>query len=149
MIDIAREKMTPGYVYIIGELLVTWPIVGMTMLDSHDNKISVFIPNNIEEKVYVKKNDKVFFVFNNRKDFKIFLNKNIQTRDDLQEVFFCWILRFVYADKKYDNIPYYDGRDKKILEDTKNAIIERFLIELNSNIMSTSRILDPFRDSWI
>lgn len=149
MIDIEREKMKPGYVYITGELLVTSPIIGMTMLDSHGDKISVIIPRDIKEKVYVKKNDKEVFVFNNRMDFKIFLNENIQTREDLQEVFFCWILRFVYAEKKYDEIPYYKGRDKKILEDTKNAIIERFKIVLNSNIMSTSRVLDPFRDCWI
>ncbi len=148
MIDIEREKMKSGIVYITGELLITSPVVGMTMLDSHGDKISVIIPRDIKEKVYVKKNDKEVFVFNNRMDFKIFLNENIQTREDLQEVFFCWILRFVYAEKKYDEIPYYKGRDKKILEDTKNAIIERFKIVLNSNIMSTSRVLDPFRDCF-
>ena len=150
MIDIEREKMKPGIVYITGELLITSPVVGMTMLDSHGDKITVSIPRarDKNEKVSVKKNDKDIFVFNNHNEFKIFLNENIETREDLQEVFFCWILRFVYASKKYDEIPYYEGRDKKILEDTKNSIVERFKIDLNSNIMSTSRILDPLRDGF-
>ena len=148
MIDIPREKMKVGYVYIIGELLVTSPVVGMTMLDCNGDKISVFIPRNINEEVHVKKNDEDIFVLKNRPDFKHFLNENIRTREDLQEVFFCWILRFVYADKKYDKIPYYEGRDKQILEDTKEAIIERFEIKLNPNIMSTCRILDPLRDQF-
>ena len=148
MIDIPREKMKVGYVYIIGELLVTSPVVGMTMLDCNGDKISVFIPRNINEEVHVKRNDEDIFVFKNRPDFKHFLNEKIRTREDLQEVFFCWILRFVYADKKYDKIPYYEGRDKQILEDTKEAIIERFEMTLNSNIMSTCRILDPLRDQF-
>ena len=148
MIDIPCEKMKVGYVYIIGELLVTSPVVGMTMLDCNGDKISVFIPRNINEEVHVKKNDEDIFVFKNRPDFKHFLNENIRTREELQEVFFCWILRFVYADKKYDKIPYYEGRDKKILEDTKEVIVERFEITLNSNIMSTCRILDPLRDGF-
>jgi len=148
MIDIPREKMKVGYVYIIGELLVTHPLVGLTMLDGNGDKISVFIPRDINEEVHVKKNDEDIFVFKNRPDFKHFLNEKIRTREELQEVFFCWILRFVYADKKYDEIPYYEGRDKQILEDTKEAIIERFEITLNSNIMSTSRILDPLRDGF-
>lgn len=148
MIDIPREKMKVGYVYIIGELLVTSPVVGLTMLDGNGDKISVFIPRDINEEVHVKRNDEDIFVFKNRPDFKHFLNENIRTREDLQEVFFCWILRFVYADKKYDKIPYYEGRDKKILEDTKEVIVERFEITLNSNIMSTCRILDPLRDGF-
>ena len=148
MIDIPCEKMKVGYVYIIGELLVTSPVVGMTMLDCNGDKISVFIPRNINEEVHVKKNDEDIFSFKNRPDFKHFLNENIRTREELQEVFFCWILRFVYADKKYDKIPYYEGRDKKILEDTKEVIVERFEITLNSNIMSTCRILDPLRDGF-
>ena len=148
MIDIPREKMKTGYVYIIGELLVTSPVVGMTMLDGNGNKISVFIPRNINEEVHVKRNDEDIFVFKNRPDFKHFLNENIRTREDLQEVFFCWILRFMCAEKKYDEIPYYEGRDKKILEDTKKVIVERFEITLNPNIMSTCRILDPLRDGF-
>ena len=150
MIDIPREKMKVGYVYIIGELLVTHPLVGLTMLDGNGDKISVFSPNAriTDEDIHVKKNDTDIFTFRTRTDFKIFLNENIRTREDLQEVFFCWILRFVYADKKYDKIPYYEGRDKQILEDTKEAIIERFEMTLNSNIMSTCRILDPFRDQF-
>ncbi len=148
MIDIAREKMKPGFVYITGELLVTSPIIGMTMLDRNNDKITVFIPRNTKEKVYVIKNEEEILNFNNRNDFKIFLNKNIQN-EELQEIFFLWILRFVYADKKYEKIEYYNGRDKKILEDTKKAIEEKFKITLNSTILSTSRILDPLRDSWI
>ena len=148
MIDIPREKMKVGYVYIIGELLVTSPVVGLTMLDGNGDKISVFIPRDINEEVHVKRNDEDIFVFKNRPDFKHFLNEKIRTREDLQEVFFCWILRFVYADKKYDKIPYYEGRDKQILEDTKEVIVERFEITLNSNIMSTCRILDPLRDGF-
>ncbi len=148
MIDIAREKMKPGHVYITGDLLVTSPIICMTMLDGNGNKISVSIPRNIHNEVHVKKNDEDVSIFKNRMDFKSFLNKNIKSREDLQEVFFCWILRFMCADKKYEKIAYYNGRDKQILDDTKKCIVERFKINLNPNIMSTSRILDPLRDGW-
>ena len=57
MIDIPREKMKVGYVYIIGELLVTSPVVGLTMLDGNGDKISVFIPRDINEEVHVKRNE--------------------------------------------------------------------------------------------
>lgn len=146
IIFVEKERMLKRYVYICGELLVTSPIIEMTCLDNNGDKISVVIPRDCTATVLVKKNEQIIFSFNNRMDFKIFLNQNIH-REELQEIFFLWIFRFFLADKKYRELTYKEGK-KLALEDTRNVIEERFNLKLNDNIKNIITVLDPLRDGF-
>ena len=68
--------------------------------------------------VLVKKNEQIIFSFENHKDFKIFLNENIQ-REELQEIFFLWIFWFVFNDNKYKELSEIEHKIQS-LDETRN-----------------------------
>lgn len=148
MITIEKKEMKKSAVYICGDFFADSPFAEMTCLDNNGDKISVIIPYlDKTSAVLVKKNEQIIFSFDNHKDFKIFLNENIQ-REELQEIFFLWIFWFIYNDKKYKELSEIEHKIQA-LDETRNKTEERFKITFNDNIKNINILSRTVRDEFV
>ncbi|MCR4735198.1 MAG: hypothetical protein K5829_09365 [Treponema sp.] len=149
MVEIIKEKMKAGIVYIAGRVYTSnnfmdekikykLPFLELSCLDNNGTKVSLFITSNKESNIIVEKNDFPFYTFKDWNDFTDFLNKNTE-RGGLQEIYFLWTINNLLHETKYEFI---DPKEKNkiIIEDAKKVIKEKFNQKINDNINSIFEI---------
>lgn len=145
MIEIKKDEMKAGVVYIGGDIFLNTPKVEVAVLNKDGDKISVHISDRATDPVIVFINDIPKMSFDGHSNFKGFLKKNFEN-ESLHEAFFCWMFRFMYAANMYKTMTY-EEKKRVIFNDTRKGWEKKFNLPFNDNVQQINDVYDFFKYS--